>query len=88
MPNGRKRKKKGGQNKSKKQQAMKVAVQERHERAKISRAGQPPKRSTDLSDHVTYKRGSARGQAHERNYRAPSVVWRRVKIQGPRTEVD
>ena len=53
MPNEKDRKKKGGKNKSKKMQAMKAAVKERHER---SDAGRGSKNQDDLQK---FKPGSA-----------------------------
>jgi hypothetical protein len=53
MPNEKDRKKKGGKNKSKKVQAMKAAVKERHERAGDTR------RSKGQSDLQKFKPGSA-----------------------------
>ena len=53
MPNEKNRKKKDGKNKSKKMQAMKTAVKERHERAGNAR------RSKGQSDLQKFKPGSA-----------------------------
>lgn len=58
MPNEKERKKKAGQNKSKKTQAMRTAVRDRHRRSETSRAG-ARRRTTDQKDTVTYKKGSA-----------------------------
>jgi len=46
------RKKKGGENKSKKHKAMRKAVRDRHRRSEISRAG-TSRCSTDQKDKVT-----------------------------------
>ena len=53
MPNEKDRKKKGGKNKSKKMQAMKTAVKERHERSGVDR------RSKSQPDLQKFKPGSA-----------------------------
>jgi hypothetical protein len=53
MPNEKERKKKGGKNKSKKMQAMKAAVKERHERSG------PVRGSKNQPDLQKFKPGSA-----------------------------
>jgi hypothetical protein len=61
VPNEKERKKKAGQNKSKKMQAMREAVRDRHRRSATSRAG-ARRPTTDEKDTVTYKKGSAGDQ--------------------------
>jgi hypothetical protein len=61
MPNEQKRKKKAGANKSKKMQAMRAAVRDRHRRSATSLAG-ARSRTTNQKDTVTYKKGSASDQ--------------------------
>jgi hypothetical protein len=59
MPNDKQRKKKGGRNKSKKKQAMKLSVEQRHSQQGSERRGQFKKGLPDQPDIQEFKPGAA-----------------------------